>query len=45
MVGFLELDVSDEESIEYALSYVDMTIQYGEDEEAREPKEEQEQEN
>ncbi|KAG2386566.1 hypothetical protein C9374_002310 [Naegleria lovaniensis] len=39
MVGFLELDISDEESIDYILSYVDMTIQYGEDEEAKEPKE------
>ncbi|EFC46522.1 ATP binding domain family protein [Naegleria gruberi] len=42
MVGFLELDITDEESIEYILSYVDMTIQYGEDEEAKEPKEETE---
>ena len=40
MVGFIELDISDGDSINYVLSYVDMAIQYGEDEEAKEPKEE-----
>ncbi|KAL9646899.1 hypothetical protein ABK040_013759 [Willaertia magna] len=37
MVGFLELDISDEESVNYVLSYTDMCLQYGEDLEAKEP--------
>ena len=41
MVGFIELDISEEDSINYVLSYVDMTIQFGEDEEAKDPKDEE----
>ena len=38
MVGFIPLNVREEESIEYVLSHVDNAIQYGEDQEPKEPK-------
>jgi hypothetical protein len=31
MVNFLPLDIADEESIQYVLSHIDNSIQYGED--------------
>eukprot|EP01126_Amoeba_proteus_P036429 TRINITY_DN3712_c0_g1_i2.p1 TRINITY_DN3712_c0_g1~~TRINITY_DN3712_c0_g1_i2.p1 ORF type:complete len:110 (-),score=26.91 TRINITY_DN3712_c0_g1_i2:172-501(-) len=38
MIGFHPLNIQDEESVDYILSHVDHCIQYGEDEEPREPK-------
>ncbi|KAJ1927543.1 hypothetical protein IWQ60_001522 [Tieghemiomyces parasiticus] len=39
VVSFLPLDITDEESIDYILSSIDTSIQYGEDLEPKEPKE------
>ena len=38
MVSFLPLDLTNEESVERTLSYIDNLVQYGEDEEPVEPK-------
>lgn len=40
MVSFVPLNIHDEESIELVLSHVDNAIQFGEDEEPKEPKDE-----
>ncbi|RKP10197.1 GPN-loop GTPase [Thamnocephalis sphaerospora] len=37
MVGFIPLNIRDEDSVEYVLSHVDNAIQFGEDQEPREP--------
>lgn len=37
MVNFVPFDITDEDSIEYALSVIDTAIQYGEDLEPKEP--------
>ncbi|KZW03971.1 ATP-binding protein Fet5 [Exidia glandulosa HHB12029] len=37
LVAFLPLDLTDSDSIEYVLSSIDFTMQYGEDEEPKEP--------
>jgi len=37
LVSFLPLDLTDTDSLEYVLSSIDFTIQYGEDEEPKEP--------
>ncbi|OLY82464.1 GPN-loop GTPase 3 [Smittium mucronatum] len=42
MVSFIPLDISDEDSIAYVLSHADNSIQFGEDEEPKEPKEDPE---
>jgi hypothetical protein len=42
MVSFLQLDVSDEDSVAGVLSHIDDAIQYHEAQEPREPKDEQE---
>lgn len=41
MVSFIPLDITKEDSIEYVLSHVDNAIQYGEDVEPREPRDEE----
>jgi len=38
MVQFLPLDVTDEDSVGVVLSHIDNAIQYGENEEPKEPK-------
>ncbi|KAI8051978.1 GPN-loop GTPase [Syncephalis plumigaleata] len=38
MVGFIPLNIREEDSIEYVLSHIDNAIQYGEDQEPKEPK-------
>ncbi|OMJ16983.1 GPN-loop GTPase 3, partial [Smittium culicis] len=38
MVSFIPLDISDEDSIAYVISHADNSIQFGEDEEPKEPK-------
>lgn len=38
MVGFIPLNIREEDSIEYVLAHVDNAIQYGEDQEPKEPK-------
>jgi hypothetical protein len=40
MVNFIPLNITDEESILYLLTQIDNAIQYGEDLEVREPKDE-----
>ena len=40
LVGFLSLNIKDEDSVELVLSHVDNAIQYGEDLEPKEPKDE-----
>jgi len=45
MVSFVSLDVSDEQSIDYVLSTVDQSMQYGEDVEPKEPPEHDDEEN
>jgi len=40
MVSFLPLNLSSENSIAYVLSHIDNAMQYGEDEEPKEPKDE-----
>eukprot|EP00823_Brevimastigomonas_motovehiculus_P009276 TRINITY_DN8945_c0_g1_i1.p1 TRINITY_DN8945_c0_g1~~TRINITY_DN8945_c0_g1_i1.p1 ORF type:complete len:291 (-),score=45.23 TRINITY_DN8945_c0_g1_i1:152-1024(-) len=45
MVSFLPLDISDEESIDLVLQHVDHSIQFGEDLEPQEPKDEDEHSN
>jgi hypothetical protein len=42
MVSFLSLDLTDEDSINHVLANIDGAIQYGEDTEVKEPKDEQE---
>jgi hypothetical protein len=42
LVGFLPLDPTDETSMEEIVLQIDMAIQYGEDLEPREPREEDE---
>jgi len=42
MVQFVPLNIDDEDSLEYVLSLVDHTLQYGEDEEVKDPDEEKE---
>lgn len=44
MVNFIPLNITDEESILYLLTHIDNAIQYGEDLEVREPKDEEEEE-
>ena len=44
MVAFLPLNVTDEDSITAILSHVDNAIQFGEDQEPKEPVEEREDE-
>ena len=39
MVGFVPLDVTDEESVAYVMAQVDNAVQYGEDIEPKEPRE------
>ncbi len=38
MVSFMPLDVTDEDSVGAVLSHIDNALQYGEDEEPKEPK-------
>lgn len=38
LVSFLPLDLTQPDSIETVLSHIDYTMQYGEDEEPKEPK-------
>jgi GTPase SAR1 family protein len=40
MVSFVPLDAKDEDSVEYVLSHIDHAIQFGEDEEPKEPRDE-----
>ena len=37
MVSFVPMNINDEESVELVLSHVDNAIQFGEDEEPKEP--------
>ncbi len=39
-VGFIPLDISDEESIGLVMMHADMLVQFGENQEPREPREE-----
>lgn len=38
MVSFMPLDATDEDSVGSILSHIDNAVQYGEDEEPKEPK-------
>ena len=38
MVSFVPMNINDEESVELVLSHVDNAIQFGEDEEPKEPR-------
>jgi hypothetical protein len=39
LVSFFPLDISDEDSLQLCLSHIDQAIQFGEDQEVKEPKE------
>jgi hypothetical protein len=44
MVNFIPLDISDEDSVTYLLSHIDNAIQWGEDQEPKEDRNEMEEE-